>query len=159
MQFTTSFLAVFAYATVVSAHGHLIDPLGIKHTGEPFGITDIRVPANGCGSGVAITGKAVATFTAGSTGNATWSVDNGDGAGPLRVSFDTTGAGTSFSSVAKMIVNVGGNNGGVANDFPRGAHDISFTVPNVKCTGCVMQVRQDLTGKDGFGSCAVVDIV
>ena len=161
MQFTTSsILAIVAYTTAVSAHGKLLDPPGIKHTGQPFGITDIRVPAQGCGSGVAITGGAVATFKAGSIGNATWSVDNGDGAGPLLVAFDTTGKGTSFSAVAKMIENVGGQNGGVANDFPRGPHDISFTVPDVKCTGCVMQVRQNLSGgKEGFGSCAVVDIV
>ncbi|KAH7309305.1 hypothetical protein BKA65DRAFT_485401 [Rhexocercosporidium sp. MPI-PUGE-AT-0058] len=160
MQFTTSILAVVAYAAAVNAHGHLRDPPRIKHTGAPVGITDIRVPAQGCGSGVVISGKAVATFKAGSIGNATWSVDNGDGAGPLLVAFDPTGAGTSFTAVAKMIENVDGSNGGVPNSFPRGPHDISFTVPNVKCTGCVMQVRQDLTGgKDGFGSCAVVDIV
>ncbi|KAL2064437.1 hypothetical protein VTL71DRAFT_4931 [Oculimacula yallundae] len=160
MQFTTTILAAVAYAAVVNAHGRLLDPPGIKHTGAPVGIQDIRVPAQGCGSGVAISGKAAATFTAGATGNATWSLDNGDGGGPLIVSFDTTGAGTSFSAVAKMIANVEGINGGVNNGVRRGAHDISFTVPNVKCTGCVMQVRQDLSGgKEGFGSCAVVDIV
>ena len=97
MQLTTFIFTMLAYASAVSAHGHMLNPVAIKHTGAPVGITDIRVPDNGCGSGVAITGTAVATFKAGAIGNATWSVDNGDGAGPLLVAFDTTGKGTSFT--------------------------------------------------------------
>jgi hypothetical protein len=150
-----------AFATLigaVAAHGRLGNPAGLPHTGSQAFLKDIRVPANGCGEGVTISGKAVATFKAGSTQEVTWIVDNGDGAGPLAVAFDPSGKGTGFSAKAKIVKQLDGQNGGVPNSFPRGNHQISFTVPNIKCTGCVMQVRQDLNSKDGFGSCAVVDI-
>ncbi|CZT43155.1 uncharacterized protein RSE6_03149 [Rhynchosporium secalis] len=159
MQFATSIFTVLACATAVNAHGHLIKPIAIMHTGAPQGNPDIRIPAQGCGAGVTISGKAAATFKAGSSGTTTWSMTNGDGGGPLSVSFDTTGKGTSFKDVAKITKNLEGVNGGVSNEVPRGPHDIIFTVPKIKCTGCVMQVRQNIQGKDGFGSCVVVDIV
>lgn len=122
---------------------------------------NIRIPANGCGEGVKVDGAAVeATFKAGTTGKLTWNLNNGDGGGPLVVAFDTTGKGTSFNTKAVVTKNVEGVNGGVSRAVPRGDKPVEFTVPNVKCERCVLQIRQDLAGgKDGFGSCAIVSIV
>ncbi|KAI1843198.1 hypothetical protein JX265_012230 [Neoarthrinium moseri] len=159
MKTTTAlFLSALSLcAATVSAHGRLVEPAGLPNSGP---LKDIRVPSNGCGDGVTVSGNAVATFKAGSTQQITWTVDNGDGAGPLAVSFDPTGKGTSFSTTAAMVVQLEGSNGGVGNDFPRGNHVVSFKVPTTTCNKCVMQVRQSLTGgNNGFGSCAVVSIV
>ncbi|TLS23781.1 uncharacterized protein PpBr36_06643, partial [Pyricularia pennisetigena] len=156
MQFTTSVLSIIALAVSVSAHGRLVQPQAIKNT-TPF--ENIRVPANGCGQGVSVDGPVQATFKAGSTGLLTWLLVNGDGGGPMAVSFDTTGKGTSFTTKAVVTKNVEGVNGGVSNAVARGNKPVEFQVPNVKCTRCVLQIRQDLQGgKDGFGSCAVVSI-
>ncbi|KKA27553.1 hypothetical protein TD95_002393 [Thielaviopsis punctulata] len=152
---TTISLLVASLASTVSAHGHLVNPAALKNTTP---LQDIRIPVNGCGTGVVTTGPVQATFKAGSTANAIWSVTNGDGAGPLSVKFDTSGAGTNFNTVAQITTNLDGQNGGVPNSFPRGDHTIVFKVPNTKCARCVMQVRQAITGNNGFGSCAVVSI-
>jgi len=154
---TTFFLSALSlYASTASAHGRLIKPAGLPNSGP---LQDIRVAANNCGQGVTVAGNAVASFKAGSTQEITWTVDNGDGAGPLAVSFDPTGKGTSFSVPAVMVKQLEGQNGGVGNDFPRGAHVVSFKVPTTTCNKCVMQVRQNIKGNNGFGSCAVVSIV
>ncbi|KAK8106176.1 uncharacterized protein PG998_003358 [Apiospora kogelbergensis] len=155
MQTFSAVLSLLALAASVSAHGRLINPPGLPNSGP---LQDIRVPANGCGQGVTVGGNAVATFKAGATQEITWTVDNGDGAGPFGVFFDPTGKGTAFSVKAEMVKNMDGLNGGVPNSFPRGNHVLSFKVPATKCNKCVMQVRQVLSGKDGFGSCAVVSI-
>ncbi|KXJ87063.1 hypothetical protein Micbo1qcDRAFT_167792 [Microdochium bolleyi] len=156
MKTATLLSAIALFATSVSAHGRLIKPAGLPNSGP---LQDIRVANNNCGQGVTVAGAAVATFTAGATQEVTWTVDNGDGAGPLAVSFDPTGKGTAFTVPAVMVKNLEGQNGGVPNSFPRGAHVISFKVPATKCNKCVMQVRQNLQGRQGFGSCAVVSIV
>ncbi|EHA50098.1 hypothetical protein MGG_03504 [Pyricularia oryzae 70-15] len=158
MQFTTSILSLITLAVSVSAHGHLAAPPALPNT-TPF--QNIRIPANGCGEGVKVDGAAVeATFKAGTTGKLTWNLNNGDGGGPLVVAFDTTGKGTSFNTKAVVTKNVEGVNGGVSRAVPRGDKPVEFTVPNVKCERCVLQIRQDLAGgKDGFGSCAIVSIV
>ncbi|TLD34164.1 hypothetical protein PspLS_01197 [Pyricularia sp. CBS 133598] len=156
MQFATSVLSLIALAVSVSAHGHMVQPAAIKNT-TPF--ENIRIPANGCGEGVKVDGPVQATFKAGATGQLTWDLVNGDGGGPLVVAFDTTGKGTSFNTKAVVTKNVEGANGGVSRAVPRGNHPVAFTVPNVKCERCVLQIRQNLQGgKDGFGSCAVVSI-
>ena len=77
----------------------------------------------------------------------------------MSVKVDTTGKGTAFNVNAQVTKNIDGINGGVPNSFPRGAHEIEFKVPAVKCQGCVLQVRQAVSGKDGFGSCVMVNIV
>ncbi|KAJ1325257.1 Egh16-like virulence factor [Microdochium nivale] len=157
MKTTTVLSALALFATSVSAHGRLLKPAGLPNSGP---LQDIRVATNNCGQGVTVGGNAVASFKAGSTQDITWTVDNGDGAGPLAVSFDPTGKGTAFSVPATMVKQLDGQNGGVPNSFPRGAHVVSFKVPTTKCNKCVMQVRQNLQGgKQGFGSCAVVSIV
>jgi hypothetical protein len=138
--------------------GRLVNPKALPHTVDP-GQPDIRIASNGCGAGVNIAGGASKTFTAGSTGSVTWFVTNGDGAGPMSVKVDTSGKGTSFNVNAQVTKNIDGINGGVPNSFPRGEHTIEFKVPDAKCTGCVLQVRQAVSGKEGFGSCVVVDIV
>lgn len=154
---TTLFLSALSlYATTASAHGRLIKPAGLPNSGP---LQDIRVQANNCGQGVTVGGNSVATFKAGSTQEITWTVDNGDGAGPLAVSFDPTGKGTSFTVPAVMVKQLDGQNGGVPNSFPRGAHVVSFKVPTTTCNKCVMQVRQNIKSNNGFGSCAVVSIV
>lgn len=155
MQFTTSVLSLLALAASVSAHGKLSRPAALPNS-TPF--QNIRIPANGCGQGVDVSGRPTATFKAGSTATLVWNINNGDGGGPLSVKFDTTGAGTNFNTVATVTKNIGGQNGGIPNSFPRGDTNMEITVPNVKCERCVMQVRQVVNGNDGFGSCAVVTI-
>ncbi|KAK6827797.1 hypothetical protein PG990_009440 [Apiospora arundinis] len=155
MQTFSTVFSLLALAASVSAHGRLITPPGLPNSGP---LQDIRVTANSCGQGVTVGGNSVASFKAGATQEITWTVDNGDGAGPFGVFFDPTGKGTNFNVKAVMVKNMEGQNGGVANSFPRGNHVLSFKVPATKCNKCVMQVRQVVTGKDGFGSCAVVSI-
>ena len=138
MQTFTTLASLLALAASVSAHGRLVNPKGLPN---PSPLQDIRVGANNCGPGVQVTGNAVATFKAGTTQEVTWTVDNGDGAGPLGVFFDPTGKGTAFSVKAQMVQNIDGLNGGVPNSFPRGNHVISFKVPTTTCNKCVMQVR------------------
>lgn len=142
MQTFTTFASLLALAASVSAHGRLVQPAGLPN---PSPLQDIRVGANNCGQGVQIAGNAVATFKAGDTQEVTWTVDNGDGAGPLGVFFDPTGKGTAFSVKAQMVKNIDGLNGGVPNSFPRGNHVISFKVPTTTCNKCVMQVRHGRT--------------
>ncbi|KAI6372111.1 hypothetical protein MCOR25_003846 [Pyricularia grisea] len=155
MQFTTSVLSLIALAVSVNAHGHSISPLAMANT-TPF--QNIRIPANGCGEGVDVSkGTVAATYKAGSTGTVIWDMVNGDGGGPLSVAFDASGKGTSFTK-AKIITNIEGSNGGVSNSVKRGNKTLTFTVPSTTCARCVMQIRQDITGKDGFGSCAIVTI-
>ncbi|KAK8051208.1 hypothetical protein PG993_002593 [Apiospora rasikravindrae] len=115
MQSFAAILSVLTLATSVSAHGRLITPPGLPNSGP---LQDIRVTANSCGQGVTVGGNAVASFKAGATQEITWTVDNGDGAGPFGVFFDPTGKGTSFSVKAEMVKNMEGQNGGVANSFP-----------------------------------------
>lgn len=146
MQTFTTLASLLALAASVSAHGRLVVPQGLPN---PSPLQDIRVGANNCGPGVKVTGNAVATFKAGSTQEVTWTVDNGDGAGPLGVFFDPTGSGTAFSAKAQMIKNIDGQNGGVPNSFPRGNHVISFKVPDTKCNKCVIQVRHAAAAAPG----------
>ncbi|KAL8406312.1 hypothetical protein RB596_004961 [Gaeumannomyces avenae] len=155
MQFTASLLGLVAMAVSVSAHGKLASPAALPNT-TPF--QNIRIPDNGCGQGVDVSGRPTATFKAGSTASITWNINNGDGGGPLSVKFDTTGKGTSFNAVATVTKNLDGQNGGIPNSFPRGDHKIEVTIPNAKCERCVLQVKQALNGREGFGSCAVVTI-
>jgi hypothetical protein len=155
MHFSPTLLGLIALAASVSAHGKLFSPAALPNT-TPF--QNIRIPTNGCGQGVDVNGPATVTFQAGSKRTITWNINNGDGGGPLSVKFDTSGRGTNFNTVAQITKNLAGANGGIPNSFPRGNHDIEIQVPDVKCERCVLQVRQDINGNDGFGSCAVVNI-
>lgn len=155
MQFTASVLSLITLAASVSAHGKLSSPKALPNS-TPF--QNIRIPANGCGQGVDVSGRPTATFKAGSSASLTWNINNGDGGGPLSVKFDTTGKGNNFNTVAKVTKNLAGQAGGIPNSFPRGDHKIEVQIPNVKCERCVLQVKQDLGAREGFGSCAVVTI-
>ncbi|KAJ3008266.1 hypothetical protein HKX48_008670 [Thoreauomyces humboldtii] len=154
MHFSSSAAVLLASAALVSAHGRLQDP-------APASAKFAQIGSN-CGAGGATAGAlsaASASLAPGQSATMQWFILNGDGAGPLQVAFDTTGAGTSFTSTADITTQVPGNNKIAVAGTTGAAHPLTFTVPaDLTCppTGCMMMVRQ--AGTKGFGSCALVSL-
>lgn len=144
----TSLALVVASAALVSAHGRLQDPAPLSNAFAQIG--------NNCGN-AAVKGAPSASFTPGQDATVQWFIQNGDGAGPLQVAFDTTGTGKSFDVKATITQDAPGTNKRPPAGAAKKAHPVTFTVPadlNCPAGGCVMQIRQ--AGNRGFGSCALV---
>ncbi|KAJ1512541.1 hypothetical protein HMI54_015645, partial [Coelomomyces lativittatus] len=162
--FVSTFLIVVScLASMVNAHGHL------THPGVFTALADQRGNQNGvnaCGlvSNAAIT-DAIKRFPPtfiqpGTEAKFLYTVTNGDGAGPVRVDIDTTGAGTTFNTPATITTQVPGNNANLAQNqapggrFP-GDFPLSFTVPqglNCPSGACVLKV----TNPQNFISCMFI---
>ncbi|KAI8917890.1 hypothetical protein DFJ77DRAFT_458188 [Powellomyces hirtus] len=169
MKTTICILAQVAIlAATVSAHGKLIEPLGLNvntavdlnsQADVAIGVTR----ANACGTVLANPGAIDrsdmaprANFVAGSSATVTYHIVNQDGAGPLTAAFSPdngatwTNAPITANAPGRFGIN-NANRGSKGQDVP-----ITLTVPDMNCPAgsCLLQVRNPIT----FGSCAPVSI-
>ncbi|KAJ3301618.1 hypothetical protein HDV03_000618, partial [Kappamyces sp. JEL0829] len=117
-MYTTLTLALLA--SLVSAHGRLRSPLALQ------GEKSLQVSNNNpCGNGVKLPTAVPANalqVTPGQQATFQWFIENGDGAGPLKVEFsqDLTGKGFSAPVTPSGADNVGGQNGNVGDSKKTG---------------------------------------